>query len=145
MSACAFIMTWLRVHFFGKIQKWIIAWDHTDSFLPKKQRIRKEINHGFFSAKETKNPKTEFSRATILWQRPLATCIFFFESFPKEMQQRQILRIQIQINPLNPHHEQIHWIHNPFSDFTKETKSPFLDSKSGLGFFPKKYALNIST
>ena len=37
-----------------------IAWDQTDSVLPKKQRIRKESNRGFFSAKETKTPKTDF-------------------------------------------------------------------------------------
>ena len=87
----------LWVHFFGKIQKWIIAWDHTDSFLPKKQKFRKEIHRGFFSAKETKNPKTDFSRATILARRPLVKCIFF-ESFSKETQKRQILRIRIQIH-----------------------------------------------
>mgnify|MGYP001793170065 CR=1 FL=1 len=108
-----------------------------------KQRIRKEINGGLFSAKETKNPKPDFSRATILARRPLATCIFF-KSLPKETQKRRILRIRIQINPLNPRRERIHWIHNPFLDFTKKTKNPFLDSESGLGFFPKKCTLSVS-
>ena len=95
--------------------------------LEKKQRIRKEINRGFFSAKETKNSKTDF-----------------FESVPKETQKRRILRIRIQINPLNPRRERIHWIHNPFLNFTKGTNNPFLDSKSGLGFFPKKCTLKVS-
>ena len=43
---------------------------------------------------------------------------------------------------MNLHHVRIHWIHNPFLDFAKETKIPFLDSESGLGFFPKKCTLN---
>ena len=34
----------VRVHFFGKIQNRIIAWDYTDSFLRKKQKIQKGIN-----------------------------------------------------------------------------------------------------
>ena len=33
-----------RVHFFGKIQNMIIAWDCTDFFPRKKQKIRKGIN-----------------------------------------------------------------------------------------------------
>ena len=52
------------------------------------------------------------------------------------MQKQRILRIRIQINPLNPRRERIHWIHNPFLDFIKETKNPFLDSN-----FPKKCSL----
>ena len=69
--------------------------------------------------------------------RPLTTGTFF-ESFPKETQKSWILRIRIRINPLNLHRVRIYWIHNPFLDFAKETKNPFLDSESGLGFFPKK-------
>ena len=56
------------------------------------------------------------------------------------MQKRRILRIWIQINPLDPH-----WIHNPFLDFIKETKNPILDSESGLGFFPKKCTLIVAS
>ena len=52
-----------------------------------------------------------------------------------------ILRIRIWINPLNLHRVRIHWIPNPFLDFAKETKNPFLNSESGLGFFPKKCTL----
>ena len=86
-------------------------------FLPKKQRI--------FSAKETKNPKTDFSWATILAGRPL-TIYIFFESFPKETQKRRILRIRIQIIPLYPRCERIHWIHNHFLVLPKKRKiDPF--------------------
>ena len=98
-----------------------------DSFLRKKRKIQKRI----------------FPGATVLARRPLATCIFF-ESFPKETQKQRILRIRIQINPLNPRRERIHWIHNPFLDFTKEKKNPFLDSESGLGFFPKNCTLRLN-
>ena len=52
------------------------------------------------------------------------------------------LRIRIRINTLNLRRARIHWIHNPFLDLAKETKNPFLDSESGLGFFPKKCALS---
>ena len=98
----------LRVHFFGKNPKMDYC-------------VR---SHGFFFAKETKNPKKNFSRATTLAQRALVKCNFF-ESFPKETQKQRILRIRIQINPLNPRRERIHWIHNSFLNFTKETKNPF--------------------
>ena len=91
-----------------------------DSFLRKKRKIQKRIFPGNDISAET------------------ACHTYFFESIPKETQKRQILRIRIQINPLNPRRERIHWIHNPFLDFTKETKNPFLDWESGLGFSPKK-------
>ena len=42
---------------------------------------------------------------------------------------------------MNPHRARIHWINNPFLDFAKEAKNPFLDSESGLGFFRKKCTL----
>ena len=54
----------LRVHFFGKIKNRIIAWDYTDSFLRKKQKIQKGLNHRLIPAKEMKNPKTDFSLYT---------------------------------------------------------------------------------
>ena len=75
----------LGVHFFGKIHKWIIAWDHKDSFLPKKQRIWNGLNRGSFLRKKRKIQK----RTTILARRPLATYTFF-ELFPKETQKRRI-------------------------------------------------------
>ena len=79
-----------------------------DSFLRKKRKIQKRIFPGlrFTSAKT-------------------ACLIHFFKSFPKETQKRRILRIRIQINPLEPLCERIHWIHYPFLDFIKETKNPF--------------------
>ena len=55
-----------RVHFFGKIQNRIIAWDYTDSFLRKIKKIRKGINRGLIPAKETKNPKTGFPSIQIV-------------------------------------------------------------------------------
>ena len=135
-----------RVHFFGKIQNRIIAWDYTDSFLRKKQNIRKGINCELIPAKETKNPKNGFfhlySLLLVLLLRPLTTWTFF-ESFPKETQKSWILRIRIRINPLNLHRVWIHWIHNPFLDFAKETINPNPDSESGLGFFPKKCTPNF--
>ena len=57
------------MHFFGKIQNRIIAWDYMDSFLQKKQKIRKEIDRGLIPAKEMKNPQTDFSIYT-------ASCLF---------------------------------------------------------------------
>ena len=75
--------------------------------------------------------------------RPLTTWTFF-ESFPKETQKSWIPRIRIRINPFNLHRVRIHWIHNPFLDFAKETKNPVLDSESGLGFFLKKCTLSLS-
>ena len=74
----------IRVHFFGKIQNRIIAWDYTDSFLRKKQKIRKGSNRGLNPAKETKNPIfSSIQLAIVLVLRPLTTGTFF-ESFPKE-------------------------------------------------------------
>ena len=99
-------------------------------------------SHGFFFAKETKNPKKNFSRATTLAQRALVKCNFF-ESFPKETQKQRILRIRIQINPLNPRRERIHWIHNPFLDFTKETKKSLFGFRIRIRFFPKKCTLTF--
>ena len=56
----------LRVYFFDKIQNRIIAWDYTDSFLRKKQIIGKGMNRGLIPAKETKNPKPDFSIYTVV-------------------------------------------------------------------------------
>ena len=62
----------------------------------------------------------------------------FFRILSQRNTKSWILRIRIRINPLNLHRVWIFWIHNPFLDFAKETKIPFLDSESRLGFFPKK-------
>ena len=110
-----------RVHFFGKIQKWIIAWDHTDSFF----------------VKETKNPKTDYN-----FSAKTACHMYIFRTISKETQKRRILRIRIQINPSNPRRERIYWIHNPFLDLPKKRKNPILDSESGLEFLPKKCTLS---
>ena len=77
-----------RVHFFGKNQNRIIAWDFAESFLRKIQKIWKGINRGLNPAKETKNPKTDFSIYTdrncfsVKTAYQLTTWTFF-ESFPK--------------------------------------------------------------
>ena len=112
-----------------------------------------QIHQGYISLAKSKNGLLrEITRIlfcqrnekfAILARRTLATCIFF-ESFPKKTQKRRILRILIQINPSNPRRERIHCIHNPFLDFTKEKKNPFLDSESGLGFFPKNCTLRLN-
>ena len=86
----------IRVHFFGKIQNRIIAWDCTDSFLGKKQKIWKGINRGLIPAKETKNPKTDFYICT-------ANCLFFV----KTAYHMDFFRILSQrntkvVNPKNP-------------------------------------------
>ena len=36
-------MSTLRAHFFGKIQKWIIAWDHTDYFCQRNKESEKGL------------------------------------------------------------------------------------------------------
>ena len=130
------------MHFFGKIQNRIIAWDYTDSFLRKKQKIRKGINPCERKEKSKNGFSHLYSELLVLVLRPLTTWIFF-ESFPKETQKSWILRIRIRINPLNLHRARIHWIHNLFWDFAKEIKNQFLDSESGLGFFSKKCTLNV--
>ena len=111
----------LWVHFFGKSKNGLLREITRILFLPKKQVIRKEFNRGFFSAKQRQNPKMDYD-----FSAKTACHMYFFESFPKETQKRRILRIRIQINPLNPRRERIHWIHNPFFwILPKKRKIPF--------------------
>ena len=100
--------------------------------------------HRFLFAKETKNPKTDFSICTAIVACSSVKTAYhmdFFRILPKETQKSWILRIRI--NPLNIHRVQINWIHNPFWILPKKPKYPFLDSESGFGFFTKKCTLSV--
>ena len=85
------------VHSFAKIQNRIIAGDYTDSFLQKKQKIRKWINRGLIPTKETKNAKRDFSIYTACNCFSVKTA--YHMHFFRVLSQRNIKVV----NPKNPY------------------------------------------
>ena len=129
------------------------------SLVKSKIGLLREITRTLFCERNKKSKKRLIADKS-LWKkrkiqkrifpsRQLITCSIvktpdhmdFFRIISQRNTKSWILRIRIRINPLNLRRARIHWIHNPFLDFAKETKNPFLDSKSRLGFFPKKCTL----
>ena len=81
-------------------------------------------------------------QATILAKDRLQN-VRFSNPFSKKHSDHECHESGFRFNPLNPGRVGIHRIHNPFLDFHKQTKNPFLDSESGFGFSPKKCTLNF--